>query len=214
MSDSRRRRNRPRGTIYVACAAEGERVWAVHVTPDLIGACAALAGVPDGYLHAIAPGEGAPWRKYLAGGPPPVVGVAISNRAETFVTYVADKADVSERTARPLRAEGNPQGRRRRRPTVRRRAWWQFRTEGAIRREVPAPHGLAGLTHGRFLVRCGLRVACGHVLRVRPQIWSIRAWDSARDRLPSESRGNRQSGTQLGRGAHGGRFGRDLPAGG
>ncbi len=84
----------------MACARNGDAIWHVHVCADLLGACLALAGQPDGHLYVYGPGEGGAWRDYLSGGPAPIEGVGMSRCAVPIVPKVARDAEASPRTVR------------------------------------------------------------------------------------------------------------------
>jgi len=92
------RARRCRGRLFIALHGPDDAIRGVTVCTDFAMACLALAGALEGDVIAIPPDEGAPLRKYLAGGPPPLP-CAMRAFPDNIVAEVARTAGVSKWTA-------------------------------------------------------------------------------------------------------------------
>ena len=88
-----------RGRLFVAQVGPDEAIRGLIVCTDFLSACAALAGSPEGDVWFVAPDEGKPLRRYLAGSPA-ALGCAMRREPEGIVAEVARVAAVSKATAR------------------------------------------------------------------------------------------------------------------
>ena len=111
MTDCAQRRNtrrRFRGTVFMAlqAAPDGapdglDRAFRrIAVCADYARACCALAQWPAGEIWRVPPGDGAPLRRYLEGGPSPFETVPALAFPRNLVTEIADAAEVATQTAR------------------------------------------------------------------------------------------------------------------
>ena len=91
-------RARFRGWLYMAQHGPDDAIRGATVCVDYLMACLALAGWPEGDVWLVAPDEGKPLRRYLAGSPAPL-GCAMRRETENIVAKVARVAAVSKTTA-------------------------------------------------------------------------------------------------------------------
>ena len=90
---------RYRGWLYVALHGPMHEVRAATIATDWLSACLVLADEADGDIAFCAPGEGAPLRHCLAGGPAPLP-VRMQRLPVNLVTRISELAKVSRPTAR------------------------------------------------------------------------------------------------------------------
>ena len=89
---------RYRGTIFAALHGPDDHIRGVTVAADFAMACLALADAREGEIWVIPPDEGAPLRRFLAGGPPPLR-CPMRRCPDNLISEVAREAEVSRRTA-------------------------------------------------------------------------------------------------------------------
>ena len=87
-----------RGWLYVAQHGPAEAIRGLTVCVDYAMACLVLAGAADGDIWLVAPNEGVPLRKYLAGGAAPLR-CSMACYPENIIAEVSRTVGVSKSTA-------------------------------------------------------------------------------------------------------------------
>ena len=91
-------RARFRGRLFLAQHGPDHAIRGASICVDYAMACLALAGWPEGDIWTVAPNEGAPLRKFLAGGAAPLK-CRMVRHPSNIVSEVSRAAGVSRSTA-------------------------------------------------------------------------------------------------------------------
>ena len=91
-------RARFRGRLFLAQHGPDHAIRGLTVCVDYAMACLALAGAADGDIWLVAPDQGGPLRKYLAGAAAPLR-CPMARHPENIIVEVSRAADVSRSTA-------------------------------------------------------------------------------------------------------------------
>ena len=91
-------RARFRGRLYLALHGPCNAIRGASICVDYAMACLALAGWPEGDIWLVAPDQGGPLRKYLAGAAAPLR-CPMARHPENIIAEVSRAAGVSRSTA-------------------------------------------------------------------------------------------------------------------